>query len=403
MKTEDLQQTKDERITSRRETEDCLPALSPTPPRPPSKAFRGLRRGERIAHSPWLVRKPLGRGGIGEVYEVEHALLGRSAALKIMHDGLASHVGIAETMADEARHLASIRHPNLVDVLDLGVLDEDGRPYLILELLDGRDLGKEMKRLRLFSVRSAIEIVCQALKGLGALHQAGLVHRDIKLENVFLCADGSVKIIDLGAAESLKNGERKPRPSLGTPRVMPPEQAAGKPVDERADLYAMGLVLYELIAGRGPFDDIDTPEAMQWAHAECAPKPPSAFAEQPIPKDLDTIVLRALEKVPDHRFPSAEAMRLELEVVLERLCACAFDQASRGEEQSLAETMPSAELCAPSPLGKTILSPQPKQARAFQAAAVALAMAALALGISVGRLVMESGDERREAAVVVGR
>lgn len=282
----------------------------------PRKTPQCLEKGDRIRNTPWIIRKPLGRGGVGEVYEVEHALLGRSAALKVMHEGLAGQIGIAETLADEARMLAAIRHPRLVDVLDLNILEEDGRPYLVLELLDGRDLRKELRRLRSFSVRSAIEIGIQALDGLCALHRAGIVHRDIKLENLFLCADGTVKIIDLGAAESLTKARRHGRPALGTPRVMPPEQASGKPVDERADLYAMGLVLYELIAGRGPFDDVETAEALQWAHAERAPLPPSQLAEQPIPQALDALILRALAKDPDHRFPSADAMRMELEMLL---------------------------------------------------------------------------------------
>jgi len=356
-----------------------------------------VRLGERAPGSSWIVRRPLGKGGVGEVYEVEHALLGRRAALKILSAEHLQRPGLAERMALEGRLLASVRHDNLVDVLDLGLLDQDARPYLVLELLSGRDLRAELRRVGVFSVPSALALVSQALAGLAALHRAGIVHCDVKLENLFLCTSGRLKILDLGAAESMDLRPATPSPVLCTPRTMAPEQGEGKTLDGRVDLYALGLVLYELVAGCGPFDDVEDLSALRFAHVARLPEPPSSRAPQPIPQALDALVLRALAKSPDDRFASADAMAAEVSLLLASL-----------QTKSRPAARPSLALEAPT-LAATLSSffrDAPPAASRFPAdvscrvVVSALAISALALGLTVGRLLPSAVVPSLGAAVV---
>ncbi|MDI1481844.1 serine/threonine-protein kinase [Polyangium sp. y55x31] len=330
-----------------------------------------LRRGERAPGTPWIIVRPLGKGGVGEVFEVEHALLGRRAALKALLPANAERRGLAERIADEGRILARVRHDNLVEVLDLGLLTDDGRPYLVLELLEGRDLRAELGRIGVLSVPTTLAIASQILRGLGALHRAGFVHRDLKLENLFLCDDGRAKILDLGAAEPAAGSEGPGArgASLGTPRTMAPEQFEGKPVDGRTDLYALGLVLYELVAGRGPFDDIKDLDALRFAHLDRIPAPPSWFSPQPIPAALDAWILRALEKDPDDRFASAEAMAAEIPALVAPLYA---------------PTASAADITTPSAFSPDVARRPPDVTR--RRVVSALAIAALAAGLAGGRL-----------------
>ncbi|MDC0740095.1 serine/threonine-protein kinase [Polyangium mundeleinium] len=343
-----------------------------------------LRRGERAPGTPWIVVRPLGKGGVGEVFEVEHVLLGRRAALKVLLPANAERHGLAERIADEGRILARVRHDNLVEVLDLGLLSDDGRPYLVLELLEGRDLRAELGRIGVLSVPTTLALASQILGGLGALHRAGFVHRDIKLENLFLCDDGRAKILDLGAAEPAAGGEGPGArgASLGTPRTMAPEQFAGKPVDGRADLYALGLVLYELVAGRGPFDDIKGIDALRFAHLDRTPPPPSRFAPQPIPAALDTWLLRALEKDPDDRFTSAEAMAAEIPAIVAPL----YDPAARAVDV----TTPSVFYVDVSRPSSPSAAASPRDSSGGEGmrrmVVSALAIASLAAGLAAGRL-----------------
>jgi serine/threonine protein kinase len=177
-----------------------------------------------------------------------------------------------------------------------------------MELLTGRDLRGELRRLGVLSVPAALDLVAQALDGLEVVHRAGVIHRDLKLENLFLCADGSLKVLDFGIAERV--GSSAPgRGVVGTARCMAPEQHASGVVDARTDIYAMGLVLYELVAGRGPFDELrGRDHAMRYAHCERRPPPPSTFAPQEVPTSVEEVILKAIAKRPEQRFQSAAEM-----------------------------------------------------------------------------------------------
>ena len=276
----------------------------------PLAAVEPLEAGAAVEGTPYLVVRKLGQGGMGEVFEVEHRELGKRCVLKVLHPNHLGRRDLAARMRDEARSLATLRHPNLVDVFDLGVT-RDGRPFFAMELLLGRDLRALVSRLGVLAVPTALELMVQALDGLAAAHDADIVHRDVKLENLFLCDDGTLKLLDFGVAKVMGSdlGRTARGYAVGTPRTMAPEQCAMGEIDPRTDLYAAGRVLSERVAGRGPFDELRGHEhALRFAHCGRTPPPPSGWAPQPIPPAVDAAVLRAIAKRPEDRFQSAREM-----------------------------------------------------------------------------------------------
>lgn len=274
------------------------------------------------------VRK-LGEGSMGEVWECEHIGLRKRVVVKLIRREHAWSENFLERLRLEGQALAAITpHPHIVAVLDLGVT-RDGRGFLVMERLDGCTLKEALATRGRFSVAEAITLVRQLLDGLGAAHRAGILHRDIKLENLFLCdaerGDRTLKILDFGIAKVLFGaGEQgafqhltREGSMLGTPRFMSPEQARAEPLDHRTDLYATGIVLYMLLVGRDPFHHHKGMIALLDAHTDERPAPPSTVAAQSIPEALDRAVLRALSKRPEDRFESAEVFSAELSRVID--------------------------------------------------------------------------------------
>jgi serine/threonine-protein kinase len=199
-----------------------------------------------------------------------------------------------------------------------------------MEQLNGRTLRHEMKKRGAMPLDRALDILIQLLSALHEVHGAGIVHRDVKPENIMICAAprGSVvKLLDFGIAKTVGDPPVGPlaHPTLqgacvGTPRYAAPEQIGGGPVDGRVDIYAAGMVLYMLVAGRGPFDAVKDPMHLLEAHLNVLPEPPSRFARVPIPPALEAAVMRAIAKRPDDRFAEAASFKRELALVLGRLC-----------------------------------------------------------------------------------
>ncbi|MSP26192.1 MAG: serine/threonine protein kinase, partial [Myxococcales bacterium] len=278
--------------------------------------------------------RELGRGGMGVVYLCEHALLGTKVVVKILLAELVHKSTLVDRMRLEAQALAQLRHPNLVRVTDFDTTPE-GQPYFVMEYLPGTSLKDVVtERGGSLPVVEAVAYARQALEGLSFAHEQGLVHRDIKLDNLFLCdAVGEhghrlVKILDFGVAKLLHGGENAPAPLanptgtgmvVGTPRFFAPEQARGKKLDHRADLYSMGLCLYVMLAGRGPFDDCRTLIEVAKAHVGRVPEPPSKLARQPVPPELDALVLACLAKLPEGRPASARVVADTLGAIAARL------------------------------------------------------------------------------------
>ena len=280
--------------------------------RPHDAAAAGdLVLGEIIPGTPYAALKRLGRGGMGDVYEVaEGTRQGPRYALKLLHRALCYRDDLTLRFQQEATVAARVDHPNVVRVFALGET-ADGRPYLVMELLRGRDLRAELVHAGPLSVARALDLAAQALDGLAAAHAVGVVHRDVKLENLFLGEDGTLKVLDFGIAKIVDEEAALTLPGsvVGTLRTMAPEQFAQAGVDARADVYAAGLALYELITGRGPFDELrGLPLALQFAHCELTPPSPSSVARRPFAAGVDDAILRALAKSPADRFQSAGEM-----------------------------------------------------------------------------------------------
>ena len=266
----------------------------------------------KLPGTPYILVQKIGSGAMGDVYEAYHLEQRQTVALKVMATRHLARADLADRMKIEAATLGRIQHKNLVALYDTGFA-EDGRLYFAMELLRGHTLRRTIDANAPVRPELAIELCTELLAGLDAAHAADVVHRDIKPENVFVCASGEVKLLDFGVAKvgQLTASLTQTGFQLGTPRYMSPEQIEGKPVSGASDLYAVGLVLFELLTRRVPFED-DQPMALAFAHATRAPPSPSSLLPAPLPPRLEAAVLRALAKSPAERFPSARAFADEL-------------------------------------------------------------------------------------------
>lgn len=275
-------------------------------------------RHDALEGSPYRTKEVIGQGGMGVVVLAEHKALGKAVVVKLLHDEL-SHPHLTERMRVEAQALAKLSHPNIVEVTDFGTTPA-GRPYVVMERLEGRTLADEVKARGHLPVAEAVSYVVDVLSALEIAHKAGIVHRDIKGENVFLHRPSStrtiVKLLDFGVAKVLsETGPVEPSrfmteegTLMGTPRFCSPEQAMGdRNIDHRADIYGVGTMLFLLVTGRRPFEHRLISDLLQ-AHASGVPPVPSTLARQPISPAVDRAILRALEKKPADRFQSASEM-----------------------------------------------------------------------------------------------
>lgn len=268
----------------------------------------GLTSGPRIGE--YVVLSVLGTGAHGGVYLAEHRLLGRRAAVKVLHREAADSPELTARFIREARAVNQIQHPGIVDVYDLGVLP-DGRPYCVMEFLPGRTLSEVVGERAPLSPAEAVAYLAPLCEALQAAHAAGVVHRDVKASNIMVVDEGVpprlklldfgvAKVVDPGGAGLTAVGQR-----LGTPSSMSPEQILGQPVDARTDIYALGVLLFQLLTGRKPFEATE-PDEVERQHLEVPPPRPSSLT--PVPPAFDAVVGRALEKAAARRWPSALAM-----------------------------------------------------------------------------------------------
>ncbi len=255
----------------------------------------------------------VGSGGMSSVYRAHDRLLDRKVALKVLHEqytGDAEHVG---RFRHEARAVATLSHPNIVTVIDRG--EHDGRQFIVLEYVDGENL-KELIRRGPVPVATAVEVAIQISQGLAFAHQQGLVHRDVKPQNVLLDGDGQAKVTDFGIARSLdvQHGMTQTGTVLGTSDYIAPEQAQGQRVDEHTDVYSLGVVLYELLAGEVPFPG-ENFVAVAMRHIN---EPPPAIRDKrpDVSPRLEAAVQKAMAKEARDRFSSMSDFRRELEASL---------------------------------------------------------------------------------------
>ncbi len=252
----------------------------------------------------------LGVGGMGRVYLGEHINIGSRVAIKVLAPECGQRKDLIERFFAEARAVNMIRHDNIVSILDLLTLP-DGRPYIVMEFLDGETFSDIIASRNgpavLFG--GLTKVIADVLQGLAAAHEKGIVHRDLKPENIFISSSGRVKILDFGIAKlapELGGAVTNTGSLLGTPHYMSPEQTLGKPVDFRADIYATGVMLYEALTGRRPFQGDSMFDLMR-QHVD-APVPSARLLVPTLPEGLDHIIAMAMAKDPNHRFNSAHVM-----------------------------------------------------------------------------------------------
>ncbi|MEU9846720.1 protein kinase [Streptomyces sp. NPDC047985] len=264
----------------------------------------------------------LGRGGMAEVFAAEDVRLGRTVAVKLLRSDLAEDPVSKARFTREAQSVAGLNHHAIVAVYDSGedVVGGQTVPYIVMELVEGRTIRDLLLSAEAPPPEQALIIVSGVLEALAYSHQHGIVHRDIKPANVIITNAGAVKVMDFGIARALHGAQSTMTQTgmvMGTPQYLSPEQALGKAVDHRSDLYATGCLLYELLALRPPFTG-ETPLSVVYQHVQDMPVPPSQVLDA-VPPELDGLVMRSLAKDPDDRFQSAEEMRGLIQYSLQML------------------------------------------------------------------------------------
>jgi hypothetical protein len=304
-----------------------------TVPIPPAE-LPGLQ-AQRLVEGKYRLVREIGHGGMGAVWEAEHEALARRVAVKFLKPWSQHDPSVPDRFAAEARLVAAIKHRFVVDVFDFGTT-ADGLYYMVLELLDGQTLADRMNAGPPLTVRAAVQLVADCLRGLHAVHEAGVVHRDLKPENIFVVSDADgmfPKLIDFGISkrdepviaansdsERRKSRLTQPGMVVGTLDYMPPEQLRGRAdLDRRADVYSMGVILYELLVGRLPYNHDNVGDLM--VEIMNVGAPPLSRARPDLGPELSNTIARALSAAADARFPTALALREALLAALPGLPA----------------------------------------------------------------------------------
>ena len=272
--------------------------------------------GRNILGGQFQVVQKIGTGGMGSVYKASQSEMNRMVAIKILHPKLAGRKDLTSRFRREARAMSQLTHPNTVKVFMYGELEEDGSLYIVMELLEGRNLNQTVRKEGPMTFERAIPILVQVCGALQEAHEMGIVHRDLKPENIFLSMQGGMadypKVLDFGLA---KVTERQMRPGsiiltqegmvFGTPEFMSPEQAQGKTLDARSDIYSLAVILYEVLTGKLPFE-AKTPMEYIQKHVMEPPIPLSQRVPgKSFPEGLDQVLAKALAKKPEDRYQTA--------------------------------------------------------------------------------------------------
>jgi serine/threonine protein kinase len=266
----------------------------------------------------YMIEEHLGSGGMCEVYRARHLGMDKPVAVKVLKPALAADPKIAERFEQEARAASRIHHPHAINVTDYGI-DKDKTPFIVMELVNGETLGQALRSTGAFSVERAANILRQICGALESAHAVGVIHRDIKPDNIILAEyDGSdwVEVVDFGVAKILEDVKGNAALTganiiVGTPRYMSPEQCEEKPVDARSDIYSLGVVLYEMLSGEAPFEG-DSSTRLLMAHAA---QPPAPLREKrpDLSAEIESVAMKALEKDPERRPQSAGEFAREFE------------------------------------------------------------------------------------------
>jgi serine/threonine-protein kinase len=254
----------------------------------------------------YLLKERLAVGATGYVYAAADQAINRQVALKVLATDLEDEPETRERFYREARIMAALDHPNIVRVLDVG--EDDGRPFIAMELLDALPLGEYLRGTPSLTLAGRIDLIVQLYSGLEAAHANDAVHRDVKPGNIMVDRTGHLTILDFGLARLRTSTLTANGAVLGSPGYMSPEQAEGRRVDQRSDIFSAAAVGYLILSGRGPFEAKTLPLAL---HAVLS-KPPAPLSASEAPEPLARVLLRALEKSPDARYQTCADMLAEL-------------------------------------------------------------------------------------------
>jgi len=281
-------------------------------PSPPTKTIQAvkkeLERGSTFAHRYEIIEE-LGKGGMGSVYKVFDKKIKDKIALKLIKPEIAADEKMIDRFSNELKYARKIAHPNVCRMYDLG--EEEDTHYITMEYISGEDLKSMIRMMGQLSPGKTISIAKQVCDGLAEAHRLGVVHRDLKPQNIMIDKEGNTRIMDFGIARSLNvKGITGAGVMIGTPEYMSPEQVEAKEVDQRSDIYSLGVILYEMATGRVPFEG-ETPFAIGMKHKSEIPKEPKEYNTQ-LPDDLNRVIMRCLEKDKEMRYQSAGEVRSEL-------------------------------------------------------------------------------------------
>jgi serine/threonine-protein kinase len=273
----------------------------------------------QVVDGRYRIEKQIGEGGMGVVYLAAHTVLSRKLALKVLRGDMAKDQDVVQRFIQEGQAATSIGHQNIIDINDFGTLP-DGSAYFVMEYLDGQPLTDMIKQGGSIPMNDAIGIIRQIASALGAAHQVGIVHRDLKPDNVHLIKRGGtnlfVKVLDFGIAKVGGASSKLTKTGMvfGTPHYMAPEQAAGQAVDHRTDIYALGVIMYEMFTGKVPFD-ADTFMGILSKHMFEPPVPPSQQATTVKLGAIEDVIMKALAKKPEERYQTMDEVLRDLEAI----------------------------------------------------------------------------------------
>jgi serine/threonine-protein kinase len=301
-------------------SEDADPSFTKTLETPVTRLAIGSIFAERYS-----VLEKLGKGGMGEVYRMRDEKLDEVMALKVINPEIAASQEVIERFKNELKLARKIAHKHVCKMYDLN--EEEEIPYITMEYVEGEDLKTSVKKERI-AVDKALKIAKQVCEGLMEAHRLGVVHRDLKPQNIMIDKEGDAKIMDFGIARSVEApGVTVTGMVIGTPDYMSPEQVEGEEADQRSDIYSLGVVLYEMVTGRVPFEG-KTPYSIALKHKSEAPKEPKVLNAQ-VPSDLNSVILRCMEKDREMRFQGAEGLLSELNKIEEGIPISERVEASR--------------------------------------------------------------------------